>query len=816
MASPVRTNVSLLAVLCLSGVALPPCAAKGDSIVDLQGFSCANEQGARAWRPMAGSQSVSAASVAGRAAFRMPCDFRGTDIERASWDHPITQDLAMCQGVQFLFYCPDPSSVANFTLYLHSGDGWYRGVFDAPAAGQWSLIRVSKADMDIEGHPAGWSKIDAIRLSAWRGQDRDTGFSVADFGLFGGNAKIVIVRGDSAAQLAPAEMGAVREYTSVMAGMLDRANLPYLVVSDRDITAKRLRDVKLVILPYNPAMPDEIADEIAQFLGAGGALLACYQLPEKLASLAGIQIGGHMRQLHEGYFASIRPSEQPLRDMPAITGQASWNIREAQPADPNAHVAAWWYTNQGDSTGKAAIVAGAKCVFLTHVLQSDDPGNKLQLLLSMMGRLVPRLWSDAAQGSLDRIGRFGPYDDYESARQGIARLDADTDRAGTALVRADQRRRQGLSLFSDGKCAEAITAATESHRALLDAYCLAQRPLRAEHRAFWCHSAFGVAGMDWDEAVQRLADNGFNAILPNMLWGGVAFYPSEVLPAYKDLQEKGDQIQRCLAACKRYGVQCHVWKVNFNMGWTTDQAFVEKMRSLGRVQVRYDGSVNERWLCPSHPANQRLEIESMLEVARRYDVDGLHFDYIRYPDRDGCFCEGCRQRFEETIGKRVEHWPSDVRQDPQLAQPWLEFRRRQITTVVTAVATQARQIRPGIQISAAVFRNWPVDRDTVGQDWKLWCEKGYLDFVCPMDYFSSSATFERAVVNQLQWAGPVPCYPGIGLSVWKDPADIAKLIEQIEVTRRHKTGGFTVFNYGPREAREVLPLLGKGLTRVQK
>ncbi len=722
----------------------------------------------------------------------------------------------MCQGVQFLFYCSDPSPVAYFTLYLHSEDGWYRGAFDAPAEGQWVPIRVSKADMDVEGHPGGWSQIDTMRISAWRGQNRDTEFYVTDFALFGGGAKIVIIRGDSAAEFAPTEMGSVREYTGVMAGLLERANLPHLVLSDRDVTSERLRDAKLVVLPHNPAMPDEIAEEIAGFVRTDGTLLACYHLPRMLASLTGIQIDGYLRQPYDGYFASIRPSTQPLKDMPPITLQASWNIEEARAASPDAHVAAWWYTNEGESTAKPAIVASDKCVYLTHVLQSDDLGNKLQLLLSMTGHLVPSLWSDAAQGTLDRIGRFGPYDDYESARQGIAGLDADTKRAGAALARADQYRCQGLSLLSEAKFAEAIAVAEESRQALLEAYCLAQEPLPGEHRAFWCHSAFGVAGMTWDEAVKQLADNGFTAILPNMLWGGVTFYRSDVLPAYTDLEEKGDQIEGCLAACKQYGVQCHVWKVNYNMGWATENAFIEKMRSLGRVQVSYDGSVNERWLCPSHPENQKLEIESMLEVARQYDVHGLHFDYIRYPGRDECFCEGCRSRFEDAVGSRIERWPSDVREKPRLAQQWLDFRRRQITSVVAEVATQARQIRPQIKISAAVFRNWPVDRDVVGQDWKLWCEKGYLDFVCPMDYFSSSATFERAVVNQLEWAGAVPCYPGIGLSVWKDPADIAKLIEQIGITRKLNTGGFTVFNYGPQEARDVLPLLGKGMTRVEK
>jgi uncharacterized lipoprotein YddW (UPF0748 family) len=249
------------------------------------------------------------------------------------------------------------------------------------------------------------------------------------------------------------------------------------------------------------------------------------------------------------------------------------------------------------------------------------------------------------------------------------------------------------------------------------------------------------------------------------------------------------------------------------MGWATDKKFIAKMKAQGRTQVSYDGSSNDRWLCPSHPDNQKLEIESMLEVARKYDVDGLHFDYIRYPGRNGCFCKGCRLRFERAIGRRVNNWPGDVRNDDSLHEKWLDFRRRQITAVVAAVAHRANQVRPGVKISAAVFRNWTIDRDSVGQDWKSWCDLGYLDFVCPMDYTASSSHFQRMAEQQFSWAGKVPCYPGIGLSVWSDSTDICKLIEQINITRQLGTGGFTIFNYEPTEANEVLPLLGKGITR---
>ncbi|GAH04111.1 unnamed protein product [marine sediment metagenome] len=134
---------------------------------------------------------------------------------------------------------------------------------------------------------------------------------------------------------------------------------------------------------------------------------------------------------------------------------------------------------------------------------------------------------------------------------------------------------------------------------------------------------------------------------------------------------------------------------------------------------------------------------------------------------------------------------------------------------MAAVAQRAKKIRPDIKISAAVFRDWPVDRNSVGQDWKLWCERGYLDFVCPMDYTAQSSHFRRMVEQQLTWAGKVPCCPGIGLSVWSDPTDICKLIEQINITRQLGTGGFTIFNYSRTEAAEVLPLLGKGMTQKE-
>jgi uncharacterized lipoprotein YddW (UPF0748 family) len=346
-----------------------------------------------------------------------------------------------------------------------------------------------------------------------------------------------------------------------------------------------------------------------------------------------------------------------------------------------------------------------------------------------------------------------------------------------------------------------------------EAFCIAQQPLGGEFRAFWCHSAFGVQGMDWDQAIGRLADNGFNAILPNMLWGGVAFYSSKILPVAQ-VTERGDQIEQCVAACRKHGIQVHVWKVNWNLGEAAPKAFVERLRQEGRLQASSSGK-EMRWLCPSHPENQQLEIDSMVEIARSYDVDGIHFDYIRYPDGDHCFCRGCRERFQRTTGLKVGSWPKDVLADGPLRQQWLDWRRDNITAVVKAVSEKARAIRPTIKLSAAVFSNWAADRDGVGQDWKLWCEKGYVDFVCPMDYTPSNGSFENMVVKQVQWAGGTPCYPGIGVSASSSHFGADRVIEQINITRRNATRGFVIFNYSVAESKELLPLLGLGITAKQ-
>lgn len=770
-----------------------------------------------AWKPMGATAPAAVAVVDGRKVLRLACNFAGTKLDRASWDHSVKLDLGAARGIQFDVRCAEASPVASFSIYFESGQGWYHATFFPESATGWETITIDKTDTTIEGKPAGWGQVRTIRISAWRGKDADTEFLLRDLrpiGVLGSDAPVAVLRAESVARRSPEERGSTEQFAESMAQQLRAADLGCAVISDLDVSAGRLKPAKLVILPYNPSLPEAAADALIEYLKGGGRLLAFYIVPEQLCPVLGVAGGEHVRESYAGYFSAIRFGPGILPGAPPLVRQQSWNINALRPAPGAGRVLGEWLDEKGQPTGHAAVLGTTNWLVMTHVLLPDDGANKRRLLLALAGFLAPELWRQAVEANLARIGTIGGFRDYAQAVEQIARLNAPRPGVAEALAEAGQLRQSAVALAAQQKFSEALEQCAAASQRVKEALCRAQRPLAGEFRAFWCHSAFGVQGIDWDEAIHRLAQDGFTAILPNMLWGGAAFYPSQVLPVAAPVANRGDQVAQCLAACRKYGVQMHVWKVNWNLGSAAPREFVEKLRREGRLQANAQGK-EERWLCPSHPDNQKLEIDSLLELVRNYDVNGIHFDYIRYPDADHCFCAGCKGRFERAAGAAIEHWPKDVLADGALREQWLDWRRGNITRVVRTVSEQARAIKPKIKLSAAVFRNWPVDRDGVGQDWKLWCEKGYLDFVCPMDYTPGNRSFENMVTQQLEWAGRTPCYPGIGVSASSSHFGVDRVIEQIGITRRHGTGGFVIFNYGVPESKELLPLLGLGITAAK-
>lgn len=733
------------------------------------------------------------------------------DAARANWDIRVPCDLRNASGVQFDFYCSNLAPFSGFSFYFKSGDGWYAATFSPRRSGRWERITVFKNATTSEGQASGWASVSVFRVSGWLvdGDRPNVTCALANFAPVGGVPEIAVVRADSQLATAGTEANGISHYAATVSATLERLGVPSVQMADTDLRdAGMLGRVKLVILPYNHNLPEEAVTVLREFVGRGGKLMAFYVLSEPVAAMLGLRVTELFRLPNGHRFAGFAKHGRGLAGQPDFAVQGSWIAHSVEPRDGiETEVLANWRDDGGNDTGRPAIVKTPAGFFVGHVWLGGNDNGSDRLMQALVGSCIETVWKDCAVSAYGRIGKTAASYDLAELRSQLP------DRLSGPIAelwsRGEALRASAKADLDAGRWIEATDKSNESAKLFVQAW-LRDFPARPdEHRAFWCHSAWGLGGgRDWDASVKFLKENGFNAILPNLAWGATAFYPSKVLEEDKSVADGRDALAECIAACHKYGVKLHIWKVCYNLGGYASADLVERLRAAGRLQRGFDadGKNRARWLCPSHPENQRQEIEAMVELAQR-PVDGIHFDYIRYPDENTCFCDGCRARFEQRLGRKLDNWPKVVRQDQETAKAWHKFRQDQISLVVRGVAERVRKLPRRVEISAAVFRNAKSDPVTVGQDWRLWCEQGWLDFVCPMDYVDSPEVFRSMVASQGKACGKARLYPGIGMSCWKDPCDPMNLAMQIKMIRAEGYGGFTVFNFD-RYAERVLPELG--------
>lgn len=780
------------------------CGGAAEQVLD--DFDYADTAAAQAaWKASSETPAVEMIDAAGTRAMQMAAPFAtNAKLPRTVLDRQVQLDLAAVGEFALRVSCDHPEAAGQMTLYFHSQNGWYGASLSVDKPG-WQTVSVSKASFHTEGTPAGWHAVDGVRLSAWRARDVDATIQFDRLVARAHDLALVVPAMDSD----DPEAKAAQEAADLVAGMLADLGLGADAIAEPDLMRGALGPRKLVILAHNPRLGAEAAEVLRQFVTDGGKLFACYQLREELAQAIGVGTLHYVRP-KDFQLAEVRCDASAVAGLPAQFRQASWNITTAEPAGYGARVVGQWFDAAGKPTGLAALVVSQRGAFFSHVILSDDPVGKRQMLAAVLGNLVPSLWPEMAETALSRAAVVGPFDEGTQVAEFVR---ASGQRgAQNELAAAEAELASAKADVAQGRFPQAIERAGVAHRRLAEAYLRAVPSRKPEGRAWWNHSGTGAYPGDWERTARELEAAGFNMILPNMLWGGLAHYSSDVLPRSSTFEEHGDQIAQCVDAAHRHGLEVHVWKVNYNLSNAPD-TFVESMRSAGRTQVSASGEPID-WLCPSHPENRKLEVASMVEVARKYEVDGLHFDYIRYPDGDACYCQGCRQRFQADTGKTVTDWPRQC-YSGDLREAYRAWRCQQITALVADVAREARAVRPGVLISAAVFGFYPSCRESVGQDWPVWAKEGYVDFLCPMDYTESDVQFVSLVQDQLERVGGrVPLYPGIGATASRMGLSADRVAGQIMHARRLGAAGFTIFNLSPGTAEDLLPTLHLGPTSL--
>ena len=622
-------------------------------------------------------------------------------------------------------------------------------------------------------------------------------------------AEIAIVLPTATSGVSDGDVQYARSVAKRFSQMLSMIGLAASTFEESSLSQAKRKSLKLIVLPLNGVVSPQTTRLLQNFIADGGKLFVTYSLADTVAPLLGLRQKDWLKAESPEQFASIQLNAPEVPDMPTSIRQASWNITVAAPTTPQTKVIGYWHNITGESTGLPALFMGEAGVFFSHIFLPDDIRTKTRMLAALLGHLVPEFRQPLANRAIEMMTTVGHTDGLKALEVFIQ--ESGVSEAGRALEAGRHLMKKARAEYKSKDYNAAITTARASREAFSQAYFLSHSSRETEGRAVWNHSGLGAYPGDWDRSAKELAAAGVNIILPNMAWAGVAHYASQRLPHSKTFKEYGDQLSQCVTAARKHGLEVHVWKITWNLEGAP-KAFVEKMRKDGRTQVSATGKPLN-WLCPSHPKNVQLELESISEIVTNYDIDGIHLDYIRYPGSHACYCEECRKRFTLATRQPIDAWPAAVLPNTgKYGDTYVEWRSQQITRLVRLLHKRLREADPDIKLSAAVFGGYPACVSSIGQDWIAWAKAGYVDFVCPMNYTEDSAYFTALLTNQLTLLPKdVAIYPGIGATATNSLLTPDAVVEQIYRSRALGASGWTIFDYSLDISETVLPALEMGV-----
>ncbi len=342
--------------------------------------------------------------------------------------------------------------------------------------------------------------------------------------------------------------------------------------------------------------------------------------------------------------------------------------------------------------------------------------------------------------------------------------------------------------------------------------------IRHEMRAVWLTTAYGL---DWprtkadtpdgirrqkqelERILDRLASDGYNTVFFQARLSGNTTYYSDSEPFSRVFTSSGerpdyDPLAFAIEACHRRGLALHAWIVTYPLASSRQRPHPIMQRNPSWA-ISHKGT---RHLDPGLPEVRRYIAELSADIAKRYAVDGLHYDYFRYPEE------------AESFNDRVSYARYGNGQSRE------QWRRGNLTHQLEEIQVAVAEVAPHIQISVAPLgklrklpdlgrpHGWTA-YESVHQDVETWAKRGLVDFVAPMMYYRDHL-YEPFLID---WMATVGRYVPVvaGLAPYrvdpkedKNPWAPEVIRDQINIARTHKAGGVSMFreaNIGPAQPR---------------
>ena len=279
-----------------------------------------------------------------------------------------------------------------------------------------------------------------------------------------------------------------------------------------------------------------------------------------------------------------------------------------------------------------------------------------------------------------------------------------------------------------------------------------------EIRATWLTT---LGGMDWPRnkatnastilkqqqelcaILDQLKEANFNTVMLQTRLRGDLIYPSQIETFPEALTGRTgrnpgyDPLAFAIEECHKRGMELHAWIVTIPAGNNRQVKLLGKhyiVRKNRKICKQHQGAW---YLDPGHPETADYLASIVREIVTRYDVDGIHFDYIRYPEN--------ARRFPDRDTHRKYGKGKDLKQ----------WRRENITAIARRLYNEVKQAKPWVKVSSSpVGKFKDTNRysslgwnayETVYQDAQGWLKEGIHDALFPMMYFKDNHFYPFAL-----------------------------------------------------------------------
>ena len=267
---------------------------------------------------------------------------------------------------------------------------------------------------------------------------------------------------------------------------------------------------------------------------------------------------------------------------------------------------------------------------------------------------------------------------------------------------------------------------------------LTKRMPKRETRAVWLTT---LANLDWPKTYARSAESieqqkqelidildkyqkaNINTVLLQARVRAATIYPSDIEPwdrCITGIEGRApgygyDPLAFAVTECHKRGMELHAWIATIPVGAKNSLG----CRTLKQKGFRIRNYATGSYLDPADPSVAPYLASICGEIVRKYDVDGINLDYIRYPDG----------------------WPRPSYRDGDTP----DQRRSNITAIVRAIHDEVKAIKPWVKMSCSpIGKHADLSRyssknfnahDRVSQEAQEWMRLGLMDQLYPMQYF---------------------------------------------------------------------------------